>query len=175
MMKQGSREEYMNLFKCAVYPIISRREMNRECLDFVPDAYKYVLGKLGRTKMHYYDRHVKACSFCTNYLRIVRGAPNDVLEQRVADMAGIDAKMKKIDRELRAKGCLTTDDQFAYVHGELFRKKKLYLEEHIKKCKECKRDIEIITSMDVRGKGRSKAVWDSTENSKVQALKSNRQ
>ena len=151
MMKQGSREEYMNLFKSAVYPIISRGEINKECLDLVPDAYNYVLGKLGKTKTHCYDRHVKACTFCTNYLRIVRGAPNDVLEQRVADMDRIGAKMKEFDRELRAKGCLTTDNQFAYVLGTLSRRKKMYLEKHIKGCKECRRDIEIITRMDVRG------------------------
>ncbi|MEW6686065.1 MAG: hypothetical protein AB1393_07665 [Candidatus Edwardsbacteria bacterium] len=133
--------------------------MGKKCLYLIK-ACKYVLGQLSKREGEYYDKHIPNCDFCSALVKNIKdgfakktkdifGA--DTLEELVAKAAKSYRQLREFDRELRAKGCPATDECLRYVDGKLYSKKRLYIEEHIKSCKDCREGLEILKGLKERG------------------------
>lgn len=121
--------------------------MKKKCL-YVFKAYKYVLGMLRKDEMDYYDTHIKGCDFCSKLVGNVKKIPSSELEDRVNKTTRELAEEKEFERERRAKGCLSVDEMMDYVHGRLYSRKRAYIENHIKKCEDCRENLKIIEKIE---------------------------
>ncbi|MCK4395244.1 hypothetical protein KAW96_01475 [candidate division WOR-3 bacterium] len=121
--------------------------MKKKCLHLFK-AYKYVLGMLRKDESDYYDKHIKSCNFCTELVNNVKKTPRGELEDRIIKITKALSEEKEFERELRVKGCPTTDEMMNYVHGRLYSKKRAYIENHIKSCEYCREDLRVIEKIE---------------------------
>lgn len=105
------------------------------------------MGKIPTAKSHYYDKHIKSCNFCAKLVSNVKKIPHSELEKKVARITQALAEDKIFNQERRTRGCPTTGEMMAYIHGKL-HKKRIYIENHIQKCKNCREEVKIIEKIE---------------------------
>jgi anti-sigma factor RsiW len=121
--------------------------MRKKCLHPYK-AYKYVLGALSKDERRYYDRHINTCDSCAELVSNVRKMPQSKLEARVDMITRELNEEREFERERRMKGCPSIEEMMTYAHGRLYGRKRKYIENHIKRCQECKENLKIIEKME---------------------------
>lgn len=123
--------------------------MKYECLDW-EKAIKYIDGILSPQETAYYKKHTKACKECSREIEKAKGIEKILhLEGTLAKRAERACqKIEQMERELRAEGCILTEEMTDFLYDRVPLDRKKYIESHLKRCDECREFLVIFKEVE---------------------------
>lgn len=105
---------------------------------------------LDSQEMEYYKNHVKNCKNCKEKIKKAQGIEKILHEEGMLTQKAIEAckKLKEMDKELKADGCILTEEMTDFLYNHVPAARKKYIEKHLKECDECRDFLETLKKVE---------------------------
>jgi len=123
--------------------------MKKECSS-LEKVIKYMDSRLDAREVAYVEKHLKKCERCSEEIKKAKIVMKALSEKGIFPHKDLDFynKIAGMERELKDKGCILTEEMTDFLHHRVSPTRKRYIENHLKECDECKDFLEILRKVE---------------------------